>query len=179
MEWRHLIAEMWGSFMIVFAYTTTGGDPAATAAALMVAHSGTGLISGCHFNPAVTLAYFITGAVGKTLDKATTIKFILYMLMHFLGGLCGAATAWGCTDKTVVLVVGDESSTFQAFLAEGLFTMILVSMILTMNEIPHSHLLGIMVPVLLTYVGLFSLAPISGGAMSPSLAISALGVDAI
>ena len=110
MDWRHFVAEFWGTFIIVFAYTSTDGDPAATAAGLMVAHSGTGLISGCHFNPAVTLAYFISKGASKSLDSSEVVKFLLYIPVQFLGSFCGALMTWACTDKTVILEVGSQSS---------------------------------------------------------------------
>lgn len=179
MEFRHLLAELWGSFIIVFAYSSTNGDAAVTGAALLIAYSGTGLISGCHFNPAVTLAYYITKAFDKKLDCSEAIKFLLYIGMQFLGAIIGALISWGCTDKTYTIVVGDDSSISQALLAETLFTMILVSVILTMNEIPNSQLVGTLAPMFFTFAGITAVGGISGGVFNPALGLGTLGVDAI
>jgi glycerol uptake facilitator-like aquaporin len=60
MDYRHLLAELLGTAILVFSFTSTKGDNVATGAGLLVAYATTGLISGGHFNPALTFANAIS-----------------------------------------------------------------------------------------------------------------------
>lgn len=98
---RRLAAEALGTGMLVMAVVGSGimadaltGDAAlallantvATGAVLVVLIVTLGPVSGAHFNPAVTLAFALTRAIGPR-------PAILYTLAQIGGGLCGAFLA--------------------------------------------------------------------------------------
>ena len=93
---KALIAEAVGTFVLVFfacgVAAWTGGSVVATALAfglVIVAMAYTiGRISGCHINPAVSLACL--------LDKRMSVKdFIGYVIAQFAGGFLGALLLFG------------------------------------------------------------------------------------
>ena len=91
LNWKAYIAEAIGTFVLVFfacgVAAWTGGSIVSTALAfglviVAMAYS-IGRISGCHVNPAVSLACL--------LDKRMSVKdFIGYVVAQFIGGFLGA-----------------------------------------------------------------------------------------
>ena len=91
LNWKAYIAEAIGTFVLVFfacgVAAWTGGSIVSTALAfglviVAMAYS-IGRISGCHVNPAVSLACL--------LDKRMSVKdFIGYVVAQFVGGFLGA-----------------------------------------------------------------------------------------
>ena len=63
MDWRHLVAELYGTFVLTFAVCTAFGYPFAVGPALFVAIVSSGMISGAHFNPAVTTSIMLVKAI--------------------------------------------------------------------------------------------------------------------
>ena len=91
LNWKAYIAEAIGTFVLVFfacgVAAWTGGSIVSTALAfglviVAMAYS-IGRVSGCHVNPAVSLACL--------LDKRMSVKdFIGYVIAQFVGGFLGA-----------------------------------------------------------------------------------------
>ena len=91
LNWKAYIAEAIGTFVLVFfacgVAAWTGGSIVSTALAfglviVAMAYS-IGRVSGCHVNPAVSLACL--------LDKRMSVKdFIGYVVAQFIGGFLGA-----------------------------------------------------------------------------------------
>eukprot|EP00296_Roombia_truncata_P008289 JP446766.1.p1 GENE.JP446766.1~~JP446766.1.p1 ORF type:complete len:265 (-),score=104.58 JP446766.1:50-844(-) len=89
-----IAAEFIGVFLFVFCgcaaaiSTTTGILPVAFAfgLAIMIGVYATASISGGHLNPAVSLAFLVTGVDPKFSPK----KFFCYIVAQFVGGICGA-----------------------------------------------------------------------------------------
>jgi glycerol uptake facilitator-like aquaporin len=81
MEPRSQFAELYGTFTCVFAYTASNADPVATGTGLLVAFTLTGIISGGHFNPAVTVGYIITRLLSKLATRNEILKYLLYIVM--------------------------------------------------------------------------------------------------
>ena len=89
---KKYLCELFGTFVLVLFGTGvavfTQGDLVAIALAfglviVAMAYS-IGNISGCHINPAVSLAMFING-------KLSGVDFIGYLAAQFLGATAGAA----------------------------------------------------------------------------------------
>ena len=98
---KKCLAEFIGTFVLVFCacgVAAITGDLVATAMAfglVIVAMAYTiGRISGCHINPAVSIAFLIK-------RKITVKEFFLYLAAQVLGGLFGAILIIGCIKMAV------------------------------------------------------------------------------
>ena len=99
---KKCLAEFIGTFVLVFCAcgvaAITNGSLVATAMAfglVIVAMAYTiGRISGCHINPAVSIAFLIK-------RKMTVKEFFLYLAAQVLGGLFGAILIIGCIKMAV------------------------------------------------------------------------------
>ena len=105
---KKLLAEAFGTFVLVFfacgVAAWTGGSLVATALAfglVIVATAYTiGRVSGCHVNPAVSLACL--------LDKRMSLKdFIGYVLAQLVGGFLGAMLLFGIAKMAGLNLLGN------------------------------------------------------------------------
>ena len=90
------VAELFGTFVLTFcacgcAGTTLGNTtPTALSFGLTIvamAYS-IGRVSGCHINPAVSIAFFILG-------QLSCLEFLVYVISQVVGGLIGALAVFG------------------------------------------------------------------------------------
>ena len=136
--------------------------------AIAIIYSPWGKQSGAHINPAVTLTFFRIG-------KIAGWDAFLYVGSQFIGGLMGALLAsailstW-VSDPSVnyVVTVPGHAGAGIAFVGEIVITFILMSVILTVSNIPRWHRwTGLCAGVLVaTYITIE--APISGMSMNPA-----------
>ena len=136
-------AEFFGTFVLVFlacGAAMSGADTVGTSLAfglVIVAMAFTiGNISGCHINPAVSLAMFLDGRLAMN-------DFLGYIAAQFAGGIAGAgilAAVWGdtdylsrCANHYVYAPDGDERI-FAAFVVEVILTFIFVFVIMRVTE---------------------------------------------
>lgn len=105
---KKAIAECLGTFVLVFfacgVAALTGGNlvPTALAFGLVIvamAYS-IGRISGCHINPAVSLAMLVA-------KKMTLKEFLVYVCAQLVGGLLGAILLFGIAKMSGLALVGD------------------------------------------------------------------------
>mgnify|MGYP003297762291 CR=1 FL=1 len=117
------IAEFVGTFVLVFfacgVAALTGGDLVPTALAfglVIVAMAYTiGRVSGCHINPAVSLACL--------LDKRMTLKeFFVYIAGQLLGGFVGAILLFGIAKMSGLPLEGDACNNVVGGYANGFTT---------------------------------------------------------
>lgn len=95
------------------------GNTAATGAILWVLVAVLGPISGAHFNPAVTLAFFLRR------DISAGLSFI-YVLLQILGCIVGAWLAHAMFELPVLQIATTDRSGFAKILAEAVATFALV-----------------------------------------------------
>lgn len=134
---KKVIAECLGTFVLVFVAcgvaALTGGSLVATALAfglviVAMAYS-VGRISGCHINPAVSLACLLT--------KRMSLKdFCFYVLAQILGGFLGGLAIFGFAKMANLTLLGDASNYVVNFANEGvtagtIFSALLVEVLLT------------------------------------------------
>ena len=170
---KKYLVEMIGTFFLVLTVVTTAytGIPIAAfaiASALMVMVYAGGHISGGHYNPAVSLAACIRGALDKK-------QLLPYMLAQFIGGAIAVLV--------LKLTVGCEAITFEPaefelkglLIAEILFTYALCYVVLqtatTKNTAGNSYYglaIGFTVLVGALTVG----GTLCAGAFNPSVALS-------
>lgn len=185
---RKLAAEFIGTFLLVFlavGAAVSGLKPIAeggvfsgalgVAIAFGVVLAGLayalGPTSGCHVNPAVTLAFWLS----KRQDGK---EAGLYMIMQFLGAAVGGFVLWilvnsgGVTDSTGGLGTngfgGNGPNALGAFLAEALLTAAFVGVILLVTDWAAAPgFAGIAIGATLTAVHLVGI-PLTGTSVNPA-----------
>ncbi|MEG0564633.1 MAG: MIP family channel protein [Hungatella sp.] len=127
-----------------------------------------GNISGCHINPAVSLAMFIS-------KKLSQKDFIGYLAAQFLGGIAGAAiltvmfgsnAALGTNGFGEASAVG--ASMGVAFLVEVVLTYVFVTAILGVtSKIENGSVAGLVIGLTLTLVHILGI-PFTGTSVNPA-----------
>ena len=77
--WKHLLMEFYGTTFIVYCFTVSQDDPVAVGFATLVATVTSGLTTGAHFNPAVTLGALLSYLIGRELPAGKIPLFIAYI----------------------------------------------------------------------------------------------------
>lgn len=136
---RQLFSEWLGTFFLVAVVIGSGimaerladgnmalallGNTLATGAILVVIILIFGPISGAHFNPAVTLAFWIRRDIGRH-------KAIYYVVVQILGGLAGAFAAHIMFELPLIQASETARSGISQWVAEFIATFGLVATIL-------------------------------------------------
>jgi aquaporin related protein len=131
-----------------------------------------GHVSGCHINPAVTLAMVVGGQVGL-------VKGMLYVIAQCLGAIVGAAILQFLVpedmrgaDKLGMTSVADHVTLSQAVAVEMLITMVLVMVVFAAaaDDINAAALKGsapLAIGLSITTCHLFAV-PLTGASMNPA-----------
>jgi arsenate reductase len=140
---RELLAEGLGAGLLLFVVVGSGiaaQDLGTDGATQLLAHAlvvGLGLgalillfqsVSGAHFNPAVTLAFWRTGRI----DPGSASGYVLAQLV---GGLAGVGLANLTFGEQVFAVSATARDGFGLVLAEGIATFVLVLVILALVRV--------------------------------------------
>ena len=185
---KKMIAECIGTFVLVFVACgvamATGGTLVGTALAfglviVAMAYS-IGRISGCHINPAVSLALFIR-------KKMSFEEFCGYVIAQVVGGFLGALAIFGIFKMAGVQLAGDACNyivgwngtdisvggVFGALIAEVILTFIFVYVILnaTDEEAGNSKIAGLIIGLTLTLVHLVGIC-LTGTSVNPARSIA-------
>ena len=177
-EWRRLVSEFYGTFLLVLVAAgggmmsqafpeTISRTAAVVAPGLMVMGIilFMGKVSGAHLNPAVTLAFSLRGDFPWRRVPG-------YIVVQLLGATCAAWVLQpiiGVSASFGSNYPADGYSSFQAFTMEGLLTLGLVSVILgTASGAQNVGVIGaIGVGSYIALAGLWG-SPISGTSMNPA-----------
>lgn len=181
---RKYFAEFFGTFVLVLFGTgvavVSGGNLVATSLAFglaIVAEAyALGSISGCHVNPAVSLAMLIS--------KRMKVKdFWFYVLFQLLGAITGTAVlvlVLNSTDFGTAALganyYGEMSANnigaLAAFFVEALLTCVFVYTILGVTkEEKNSSVAGIVIGLTLTFVHLIGI-PLTGTSVNPARSLA-------
>lgn len=174
-----LITEFIGTFFLVLTIGLTvliGSEfaPIAIGSVLMVVIYMGGHISGAHYNPAVTLAVWMRGRI-------PTGEVGPYMGAQVVGAFIAAFVADTITDQTLQVMPAAETSMWEFFLLELLFTFLLALVILnvaTSKDHPNNSFYGLAIGFTVL-AGAFAAGPISGGAFNPAVALGPALADLI
>ena len=193
-ELKKYLAEFIGTaILVLFGCGTaviTGGDIIPTALAfglaIIAAAYAIGDVSGCHVNPAVSLAMLI----GKKLKAK---EFCGYVIAQILGALSGSLILWAIlalsgADKATV---GLGANSFISNTAGGIWGSLLVEVILTFvfiytilgvtSDKEKSHIAGIVIGLTLTFVHILGIG-LTGTSVNPARSLAPailMGGDAL
>lgn len=168
---KNYVTEFIGTFFLVFVVglavaSGTPFAPLAIGGTLMVMVYMGGHISGAHYNPAVTLAALIRGAI--KLPEA-----IAYMGSQILGGLTAGLTTMFMVGSAINIAPNINFSTLQVLLIEILFTFSLALTVLnvaTSKDHPNNSFYGLAIGFAVVTAA-FAGGGISGGAFNPAVAL--------
>lgn len=169
MKNQKLVTEFIGTFFLLTVIAFTG-NPMAIGIALMVLVYSGAHISGAHFNPAVTFAFYLK----KTLSKR---EAILYVIAQFLGAVT-ASVFYTVTHDDFFIPSPTGISWLTALTVEAIFTFLLVRTILlvTTNKVKGNQFFGLAIGGALM-VAAFAGGSLSGGAFNPAVGVAPLLVN--
>jgi len=174
---KRIIAEVLVTFVLVFVGTTTavltGGNLLATAAAFGLSLTAMiyalGGVSGGHFNPAVSIAQWLT-------KKISLVEFGFYAAAQLVGAVLGTLLLWVFTDfQTVSLGANQLAPMFVAadlgllvgLLTEIVLTFIFVLVILSVTKDEEkAPIAGLVIGLVLT-MSVIAGFMITGGSLNP------------
>jgi len=160
--------EFIGTASLVFTIQSASSElaPIAIGVVLVALIFAGGPVSGAHYNPAVSLAAFIRGAM--TLSDLGS-----YWISQIVGGTTGAILGGIVCGTYSTVASGDAVTPFQAQLAEVCLTFVLCYTVLnvaTNPKVENNHYYGLSIG-LVVLSGAISVGPISGGAFNPAVAL--------
>ena len=138
-----------------------------------------GNVSGCHINPAVSLAMLIN-------KKMTLMEFAFYLISQLLGAIAGSAILYGimsCSELLDVAELGLGANGFgEASLAKlNMIGAIIVEVILTFvfiytilgvtSDSKKSSVAGIVIGLTLTFVHILGI-PLTGTSVNPARSLA-------
>ena len=159
---KKFVVELTGTFFLILTIGITA-DPLAIAAVLMGLIYFGGHISKAHYNPAVTLAFYLQKSISKS-DVA------LYLVAQLIGAVLAGALSLSITGVPTEIAV-QVSNWYQATLIEVLFTFIMVLVILNVAIAPTTagnQFYGLAIAATV-YAGIMAAGPISGAAFNPAV----------
>ena len=173
------LTEFIGTFFLVLTiYLSVTADlpvaPLAIGATLMVMVYMGGHISGAHYNPAVSLACLIRGAL-KPKD------FVPYLLAQLAGALCASLIGHYIAGKGFAPAPGAMVETGPALLVEILYTFALALVVLnvaTSKKTEGNSYYGLAIGFTIAAAA-FAGGGISGGVYNPAVGTGPIVIDAI
>jgi aquaporin Z len=175
---RKYLTELIGTFFLVFTIglTVTAGSqfaPIAIGLSLMVMVYMGGHVSGGHYNPAVSLAAMIRGALPAG-------DFLPYVVSQIVGALAAAVVVNVMTGQTFAPAPGASVGVTAMLLAEILVTFALALVVLnsaTSSKTQGNSFYGLAIGMTVT-TGAFAVGGISGGAFNPAVGIGPTVINA-
>ena len=175
-NYKKYLAEFIGTFVLVFFACGTaavvGCDPAGSGYLLTALAFGLvivamaysiGNISGCHINPAVSLAMLIAG-------KLTVADFAGYLVAQFAGAIAGAAALLPFVEKGSTLGANDlwNGSIAGSLVIEVILTFVFVLTILGVTSKPeYGKVAGLVIGLALTLVHILGIS-FTGTSVNPA-----------
>ncbi|MCD8377623.1 MAG: aquaporin [Candidatus Gastranaerophilales bacterium] len=177
---KHYLTEFIGTFFLVLtvaccSYTGNPLGALAIASVLMVMVYAGGYISGGHYNPAVSLAACIRGALPYK-------EFVPYAVVQCLGGACAVWAFYGLVGHAGIFQPVDYNLT-GLLIAETLFTFALCYVVLhtaTSKETSGNSYYGLAIGFTVLVGAIAVGGRFCAGAFNPAVAVSLgmLGVSA-
>ncbi|MBC7894463.1 MAG: aquaporin family protein [Cytophagaceae bacterium] len=175
---KKLLTEFIGTFFLVLTIglTVTQGSqfaPLAIGASLMIMVYMGGHVSGGHYNPAVSLALLMQGAMPRA-------NFGPYVLSQVLGALAASIIVFVVTGKTFGPAPAADATVVSALLVEALYTFALALVVLNSavaKKTQGNSFYGLAIGFTVV-VAAFAGGGISGGAFNPAVGIGPTIINA-
>jgi aquaporin Z len=175
---KNYVTEFIGTFFLVLTIglTVMQGSalaPLAIGASLMIMVYAGGHVSGGHYNPAVSLAAMLRGALPKS-------EYLPYVVSQLLGATVAAFLAYLILGMTFAPMPGGGHSSVHALIVEFLFTFALCYVVLNSavsKKTQGNSFYGLAIGFTIV-VGAFAGGAISGGAYNPAVGIGPTIVNA-
>lgn len=173
------IVEFIGTFFLVLVIGLTGANPIAVGLILVSLVYMGFHISGAHYNPAVSLAFFMRG-------KLALNELLSYSLFQILGAFAAGAVVYivqlkGFGPTIGMMPSGEPYSITQALIVEFFFTFAIVQIVLQVAANPKSQpnqFYGISYGFAVVAAGFVGGSQsISGSAYNPATAIGSILAD--
>jgi len=173
------LTEFIGTFFLVLTVCLTAPSgsplaPLAIGASLMVMVYMGGHVSGGHYNPAVTLAAVLRGAL-------PTAQLVPYWAAQVLGAVAAAFVAKATSNAGFACVPGEGVSAGSALTIEFLFTFALCLVVLnvaTAKKTEGNSFYGLAIGFTIV-VAAFAGGGLSGGAFNPAVGLGPILVNAL
>ncbi|MEX0995271.1 MAG: MIP/aquaporin family protein [Balneolaceae bacterium] len=167
------VAEFLGTFFLVLAIGLSG-NAVATGLFVVALVYIAGRISGAHFNPAITLAFWASRGISLKIVGG-------YLCSQLAGAILGAMAVFFLSESAYQVTPPPLSTPTQVTLIEMALSLLLSLVYLTLflsSEFRENRIYGIAIG--LSYAGLFVVGePVSGGFFNPALAAGASIADYI
>ena len=175
---KALLTEFIGTLFLVLTVglTVTANSqfaPLAIGASLMIMVYMGGHVSGGHYNPAVSLAATMRGALPAN-------RYASYVVSQLLGAIVAAILVYVITGKTFAPAPGPDASSLGALLVEILYTFALCLVVLNVavaKKTQGNSYYGLAIGFTVV-VGAFAGGAISGGAFNPAVGIGPTIINA-
>jgi aquaporin Z len=169
---RRYVVEAIGTFFLVFTVIAAVNNadsalaPVGIGAVLMVMVYAGGHISGAHYNPAVSLAAFVRGALPKA-DLGA------YVAAQLLGAVAATSVGAWIFDPPATAVAFAGKGVAVALVAEVLFTFALAYVVLnvaTSKDHPDNSFYGLAIGFTVV-AGAIAVGPLSSAVFNPAVAV--------
>ena len=172
-----LVTEFLGTFFLVLTIGLTvligsAYAPFAIGGVLIAMIYLGGHVSDAHYNPAITLAFWLRG-------RLPAREIAPYMAAQLLAAVAAALVAYGVTGDVLQVTPAEETGLGAFFLLELLFTFALALVILNVasaSNLEGNEFYGIAIGFVVVG-GALAAGPISGGAFNPAVALGPALVD--
>lgn len=168
---KKYLVELVGAFFLTFTLALTGGNPLAVGGVLVAFVYMGAMISGAHYNPAVTLGALLRGRIaGK--------QALLYMLAQVIGAALAAGLFWAMAKTPFVPTAGEGLGFPLILICEFLFTFALVSVVLHVcdDKVKDNSYYGLAIGFTVM-AGAFAAGQISGAVFNPAIGLGPWLVD--
>jgi aquaporin Z len=165
---KKLVIEFLGTFFFILTIALTF-DQFAIAAMLMAWVYIGHFVSGGHYNPAVSLAFYLR-------KKLSLDHLGYYTLAQILGGFAAFAMTAYLHGHVNIPAPGAHVTFLQAFLVEILLTFVFVLLILVVNSSERykgNDIFGLAIGLVVLALAAIG-GPISGGLFNPAISIGAI-----
>ena len=170
MNKNKIFTEILGTFFLTLVAALTGSPFAIGAVLVALVYSG-GHISGAHYNPAVSIAQFISKRINSK-------ELVFYCLSQIVGAVLASVSFALIIGSPFTLTPNPQASTAQVFASELVFTFLLAFVVLAVSAkaVKNNQYFGISIGLVIM-AGVFSVGGISGAALNPAITLSAVAVD--
>lgn len=131
-----------------------------------------GFSSEPHLNPAITFGHYIRDLLYKGFDKQSLTEHLLIILVQFVSAFPGAYIGWGLNTSLMYFAPTSEAKVSQAFIAELVYTTLIVATALMVGKTKDSRILASVGVGAAYFSGVLCVSYYSGACFNPALGLA-------